>query len=93
MSGKDNIFLDDMAFERELDEMQKKGPTAVSVFTAREVHRMCKKCQQHDIDIKELKDLHPTKKDSFISGASGGAATSVVIAAIYYVGKWLHIWD
>jgi hypothetical protein len=100
MAGKEDIFLDDMAFDRELDELEKKGPTAVALFTAREVHQMCKTCRQHghDIeqhtkDIEDLKKIFPNKKDSIISGAGGGAASGIVTIVVYYIGKWLHFWS
>ena len=91
--GKSNIFMDDLTFERELDKKAEQGALAVAVFTAREVHQMCKTCQSHTRDIETLKTVYPSKRDSLISGAGGGAAITGVFQLIYFIGKWLNIWS
>lgn len=94
MSGKSNPFIDDMTFERELGELKEKGnPMDVAIFLAREVHGMCTLCVAHTAAIKELQDLHPTKNDTLLTGAGGGAVMTGIVAIIYYLGKWFHIWD
>ena len=93
MGDKSSGFLDDMEFESQLDEMEKRGPTAVAIFTARQIHQMCKMCQRHERDINNLKKVYPNKKDSLISGAGGGVATTGIAAIIYYFGKLLNIWN
>lgn len=93
MAGNDT-FLHSMAFEHELDRLEEEGnPMKVSLFLAREVHAMCKVCQEHTEDINVLKQLHPTKKESLITGAAGGGVATVVFGIVYYLGKWFHIWD